>query len=290
MSAKPPGRTTATLLMRCPDQKGLVYRIAEFLFRSGGNIVHDDQHTDVDAGLFFSRVEWDLAGFAIPRERIAASFAPLASRLGMEWELRFSDERPRIALFVSKLDHCLVDLLHRWSIGELHGEIVAVVSNHEALRTHADARGLPFHVFPITADTKRAQEDRELALLADLGVDLVVLARYMQVVSETFVAGYPNRIINIHHSFLPAFMGANPYARAHERGVKLIGATSHYVTPDLDQGPIIEQDVVRVSHRDAVADLVRKGRDLERVVLARGVRLHLERRVLAYGNKTVVFD
>ncbi len=283
-------RTTATLLIRCPDQKGLVYRIAEFLYRAGGNIVHDDQHNDAEAGLFFSRVEWDLDGFTIPRERIAAEFERVASPLGMEWELRFSDERPRIVIFVSKLEHCLVDLLHRWSIGELHGEVVAVISNHPDLRPLVEPRGLPFHVFPITAETKRAQEDREIELLAGLGADLVVLARYMQVITADFIARYPNRIINIHHSFLPAFVGANPYARAHERGVKLIGATSHYVTPDLDQGPIIEQDVVRASHRDSVADLVRKGRDLERVVLARGVRLHLERRVLAYGNKTVVFD
>jgi formyltetrahydrofolate deformylase len=290
MSSKPPPRTTATLLMQCPDRKGLVYRIAEFLYRNEGNILHDDQHTDLEAGLFFSRVEWDLAGFKLSREEIGDAFAPIAREHGMEWELRFSDERPRIALFVSKLDHCLVDLLHRWSIGELHGEIVAVVSNHPDLRAQAESRGLPFHVFPITAETKREQEDRELQLLAELRVDLVVLARYMQVVTERFVERHPNRVINIHHSFLPAFVGANPYARAHERGVKLIGATSHYVTPALDQGPIIEQDVVRVSHRDSVADLVRKGRDLERIVLARGVRLHLERRVLAYGNKTVVFD
>jgi formyltetrahydrofolate deformylase len=283
-------RTTATLLMRCPDQKGLVYRIAEFLYRAGGSILHDDQHNDFQAGLFFSRVEWDLEGFTIPRNRIGDEFGRLASTLGMEWELRFSDERPRIALFVSKLEHCLVDLVHRWSIGELHGEIVAVVSNHPDLRPVVEQRGLPFHVFPITPETKRAQEDDELRLLDGLGVDLVVLARYMQVVTGDFIARYPNRMINIHHSFLPAFVGANPYARAHERGVKLIGATSHYVTPELDQGPIIEQDVVRISHRDSVADLVRKGRDLERVVLARGVRLHLERRVLAYGNKTVVFD
>jgi formyltetrahydrofolate deformylase len=283
-------RTTATLLIRCPDRKGLVYRIAEFLYRAGGNILHDDQHNDAEAGLFFSRVEWDLDGFTIPRERIAEEFGRLAAPLGMEWELRFSDERPRIAIFVSKLDHCLVDLLHRWSIGELHGEIVAVFSNHPDLRSVAELRGLPFHVFPIAAETKRAQEKREMELLAELGVDLVVLARYMQVVTEDFIGRYPNRMINIHHSFLPAFVGANPYARAHERGVKLIGATSHYVTAELDQGPIIEQDVVRASHRDSVADLVRKGRDLERIVLARGVRLHLERRVLAYGNKTVVFD
>ena len=283
-------RTTATLLLRCPDQKGLVYRIAEFLYRAGGNILHDDQHNDAEAGLFFSRVEWDLEGFTIPRERIAEEFGKLAAPLGMEWELRFSDERPRIAIFVSKLDHCLVDLLHRWSIGELRGEVVAVFSNHPDLRSVVEQRGLPFHVFPITAETKRAQEDKEMELLAALGVDLVVLARYMQVVTETFIARYPNRMINIHHSFLPAFVGANPYARAYERGVKLIGATSHYVTAELDQGPIIEQDVARVSHRDSVADLVRKGRDLEQIVLARGVRLHLERRVLAYGNKTVVFD
>ncbi len=208
----------------------------------------------------------------------------------MEWELRFSDEHNRIAIFVSRLDHCLVDLLHRHAIGELHTDLVAVVSNHELLRPLAEQHGIPYYVFPITADSKRAQEEKELRLLDSLKVDLVVLARYMQILTESFVSSYPNRIINIHHSFLPAFAGARPYAQAYARGVKLIGATSHYVTPTVDEGPIIEQDLVRISHRDTVQDLERKGRDLERAVLARAVRLHLERRVLPYGRKTIVFD
>lgn len=283
-------RRTVTLLMRCRDQKGLVLKISEFVFAHGGNVLHADQHIDFESRLFFSRVEWDLETFDLAPPDIAPAFAPIARSFGMEWQLRFSDERPRIAVFVSKLDHCLVDLLHRSAIGELHGDFVAVVSNHADLRGVAEQRGVPYHVFPITPETKEAQERKELELLASLRVDLVILARYMQIVTERFIEAYPNRIINIHHSFLPAFTGANPYARAHARGVKLIGATSHYVTPVLDEGPIIEQDVARVSHRDTVADLVRKGRDLERVVLARAVRLDLERRVLAYGNKTVVFD
>lgn len=285
-----PMRRSATLLMTCPDRKGLVYKISDFIFRHNGNILHADHHIDFETGQFFSRVEWDLEGFALAREEIAAEFEPLAGSLGMKWELRFSDERARMAIFVSRLDHCLVDLLHRHAIGELQADLAAIISNHELLRPLAEQRGVPYHVFPITAETKKAQEARELQLLKSLEVDLIVLARYMQILTQEFVSHYPNRIINIHHSFLPAFSGARPYAQAHARGVKLIGATSHYVTPVVDEGPIIEQDVVRISHRDTVEDLIRKGRDLERVVLARAVRLHLERRVLPYGNKTVVFD
>jgi formyltetrahydrofolate deformylase len=220
----------------------------------------------------------------------AAAFKPLAEACEMQWQLRFSDEHPAVAIFVSRLDHCLVDLLHRWAIGELRGGVVAVISNHAEHQATAVRYAIPFHHFPITPQNKRAQETRQLELLRSLGVDLVILARYMQVRSDEFIACYPNRIINIHHSFLPAFVGSSPYARAYERGVKLIGATSHYVTPILDAGPIIEQDVCRVSHRDTLADLIRKGRDLERIVLARAVRLDLERRVLAYANKTVVCD
>jgi formyltetrahydrofolate deformylase len=283
-------RQTATLLMTCQDQKGLVYKISDFVFHHNGNILHADQHIDFKAGRFFSRVEWDLTDCGFSQEQIKQDFQTLADSLGMDWKLRFSDERPRVALFVSKLDHCLADLLHRHHLGELAADFVAVISNHEAMRTLAERYGIPYHVFAITRETKHAQEARELELLASLKIDLIVLARYMQILSERFVGHYPNQIINIHHSFLPAFVGANPYAQANERGVKLIGATSHYVTPDLDEGPIIEQDVVRISHRDTVEDLVRKGRDIERVVLARAVRLQLERRVLPYGNKTVVFD
>lgn len=281
---------TATLLMKCPDRKGLVRSIADFIASNGGNIVHADHHVDFEARQFFSRVEWDIDDFAIPAGEIAAAFKPLAEACEMQWQLRFSDESPAVAIFVSRLDHCLVDLLHRWAIGELRGGVVAVISNHAEHRATAERYGIPFHHFPITPQNKRAQETHQLELLQSLGVDLVILARYMQVMSDEFIACYPNRIINIHHSFLPAFVGSSPYARAYERGVKLIGATSHYVTPILDAGPIIEQDVCRVSHRDSLADLIRKGRDLERIVLARAVRLDLERRVLAYANKTVVFD
>jgi len=290
MAGDPIGRRTATLLMTCRDQKGLVHRISDFIFRRGGNILHADQHIDFETGLFLSRVEWDLAGFALPRAEIARAFKPLADSFEMDWQLRFSDEPLRTAIFVSKLPHCLNDLLFRRSIGELPGEFVVIISNHPDLKAEADRFEIPYRVFPISPANKREQEKRELELLADLRVDLIILARYMQILSPEFVAAYKNRIINIHHSFLPAFSGARPYAQALARGVKLIGATSHYVTPVVDDGPIIEQDVVRVSHRDTVEDLIRKGRDLERVVLARAVRLHLERRVLPYGNKTVVFD
>lgn len=224
------------------------------------------------------------------KEDIAPAFKPLANSLGMSWQLRFSDDPVRVAIFVSKFDHCLTDLLHRHAIGELRGEVVAIVSNHADLQSVGDRFKIEFHVFPITQETKREQEARELSLLTSLGVDLIVLARYMQILTPEFVARYPNRIINIHHSFLPAFKGARPYIQAYARGVKLIGATSHYVTAIVDDGPIIEQDIVRVSHRDTLEDLVRKGRDLERLVLARAVRLHLEGRVLPCGNKTVVFD
>lgn len=281
---------TATLLMKCADRKGLVRDLAGFISSHGGNILHADHHVDFETRQFFSRVEWALEGFGLPADEIDAAFKPIAEADAMEWQLRFSDEQPAVAIFVSKMGHCLVDLLHRWEIGEMPGHVVAVLSNHPDQKIAADRHGIPYHHFPITPENKRAQEAKQTKLLDSLGVDLVILARYMQVITEDFIARYPNRIINIHHSFLPAFVGASPYARAYERGVKLIGATSHYVTPVLDAGPIIEQDVVRISHRDTLADLVRKGRDLERMVLARGVRLHLERRVLSYANKTVVFD
>ncbi len=284
MSAK------ATMFVSGPDQRGLVARIAAFIFEHNGNIVHSDHHIDTESRLFLTRVEWELEGFRIPKQEIGPRFAPLAASLQMNWELHFSEERERIAIFVSKYDHCLYDLLLRNASGELRGEVALVVSNHPDLRALAGQFGVPYHVFPITRETKREQEAKELALLEEQGVNLIVLARYLQVFTPEFVARYPNRMINIHDSFLPAFVGAGPYQQAHARGVKLIGATSHYVTDQLDDGPIIEQDVVRVSHRDTVEDLKRKGRDLERVVLARAVRLHLEHRVLAYGRKTAVFD
>jgi formyltetrahydrofolate deformylase len=282
--------STGVLLISCPDQRGLVARVSQFLYQNNGNILHSDHHTDSESGLFLMRVEWDMDGFQIPREKVAEVFAPQAKQLKLTWELHFSDPQPRMAIFVSKQSHCLYDLLWRHSAGELPAELVLVVSNHPDLASAVERHGVPFVVFPITPETKQEQERRELALLAEHRVDLVVLARYMQVLSPEFVDCYPHRIINIHHSFLPAFVGARPYHQAHERGVKLIGATSHYATKDLDQGPIIEQDVARVSQRDTVDDLVRKGRDLERVVLARAVRFHLERRVLPCGRKTVIFD
>ncbi|HUI39099.1 MAG TPA: formyltetrahydrofolate deformylase [Candidatus Nitrosotalea sp.] len=281
---------TATMFVSGPDQRGLVARIANFIYENNGNIVHSDHHIDVETGLFLTRVEWELEAFRIPQKEIGEKFAPIADGMKMNWELRFSEERERVAIFVSKYDHCLYDLLLRHASGELRCEVAQVVSNHPDLRPIAEQFQVPYHVFPITAATKKAQEAKELALLQQLGIGLIVLARYLQVFTPEFVAQYPNRMINIHDSFLPAFVGAGPYKQAHERGVKLIGATSHYVTDRLDDGPIIEQDVVRVSHRDTLEDLKRKGRDLERVVLARAVRLHLEHRVLAYGRRTFVFE
>jgi formyltetrahydrofolate deformylase len=280
----------AVLLLSCPDQKGLVASVADFVYRNDGNIIHADEHSDLEQGVFLQRVEWDLATFRLPRAEIAAAFRPIAERFGMTWQLRFSDHVPRVALFVSKLDHCLQDLLWRHRAGELKATLALIVSNHEDLRPTATAFGIPYHVFPIAPETKAGQEQKIETLLAEQAIELVVLARYMQVLSSAFVGRRRHGIINIHHSFLPAFAGARPYHQAYERGVKVIGATAHYVTEDLDQGPIIEQDVARVSHRDTVEDLVRKGRDLERVVLARAVSLHLRHRILVYGNKTVVFE
>jgi formyltetrahydrofolate deformylase len=290
MADLPSHQQSATLLMSCPDRRGLVHGISEFIFEHGGNILFADQHLDNRTGMFLSRVEWDLSHFTVPRESIHAAFRPIADALDMSWELRFSDLPLRVAIFVSRYDHCLIDLLHRHSQGELQCEIVAVISNHPDLEPLAAQYGVPYHVFPITAENKQSQEARELALLEELRVDLIVLARYMQVLTADFVAHYENCMINIHHSFLPAFSGARPYEQSFERGVKLIGATAHYVTPKLDEGPIIEQDAIRVTHRDNLDDFIRKGRDLERIVLARAVRLHLDGRVLHCGNKTIVFE
>jgi formyltetrahydrofolate deformylase len=286
----PPGNVTAVLLISCPDQKGLVAAVSDFVYRHDGNIRSADQHTDEEQDVFLQRVEWDLAGFQIERTAIAEAFRPVAERFSMSWELRFSDRVPRIALFASRQSHCLQDLLWRWRAGELRAEIPLVISNHPDLRDLSGSFGVNYYVHEVRPETKRAQEEVILRRLRDEGVELVVLARYMQVLSPEFVAAYPNRIINIHHSFLPAFAGAQPYRQAYERGVKVIGATAHYVTSALDEGPIIDQEVVRVSHRDSLEDLVRKGRDMEKVVLARAVDLHLNHRVLVYGNKTVVFD
>lgn len=285
-----PKKPTAILLLHSPDQRGLVARISEFVFQNGGNIVHADHHIDTECGLFLMRVEWELDGFQIPRDEIARAFKPIATKLALSWQLHFSDYRQRMAIMVSKYDHCLYDLLLREVSGELLASTALVIGNHPEMESVAARFQIPFFLFSINAQNKAEQEKKEMELLADHKIDLIVLARYMQVLSRDFSSMYPNRIINIHHSFLPAFIGARPYHQAYERGVKLIGATSHYVTEQLDAGPIIEQDVARISHRDSVDDLIRKGRDLERLVLSRAVRLHLESRVLPYGKKTAVFE
>lgn len=279
---------TATLLVFCPDRRGLVAKIANFIYSNGGNIIHADQHTDASAGLFLTRIEWELKDFNLPRDVIAPAFSAIAKPLEANWTLHFSDIVPRIAIWVTKQDHCLLDLLWRWKAKEISAEIPLIISNHPDLKPIADQFAIAFKHVPITKEMKAEREAEQLELLKAYKIDLIVLAKYMQILSKNFVEKFPNAI-NIHHSFLPAFAGANPYERAHERGVKIIGATAHYVTADLDEGPIIEQDVVRVSHRDTVADLIRKGKDLERLVLARAVRLHLQHRILVYGNRTVVF-
>jgi len=280
----------AVLLISCPDRKGLVALISDFVYRNNGNILHADEHSDAEAGLFLMRVEWDLRGFDLPKEQVARAFEPLARQLDLRWELRFSDQVPKTAVLASKQDHCLYDLLLRHRAGELRAELAAVISNHLTCQPIAEYFGVPYLFFPVTKENKLEQEGRILEELERRNVELIVLARYMQVLTDGFVGQYPNRIINIHHSFLPAFVGPKPYHQAYHRGVKLIGATAHYVTSQLDDGPIIAQDVIRISHRDSVEDLVRKGKDLEKLVLARAVRAHLENRVLVYGNKTVVFD
>ncbi len=280
--------STATLLISCPDQQGLVAKFANFIYANGGNIIHADQHTDFEAGLFLARIEWQLEDFNLSRDMIAPAFAAIAKPLQAVWEIHFSDTVPRLALFVTKQEHCLLDLLWRWQAKEIQADIPLIISNHQKLEAIAQQFNIDFYHLSVNKENKNSQEARQLELLKQYGIDLVVLAKYMQILTPDFMNYFPN-IINIHHSFLPAFPGANPYHRAHERGVKIIGATAHYVTADLDEGPIIEQDVVRVSHRDTVPDLIRKGKDLERVVLARAVRLHLQHRVLIYGNRTVVF-
>jgi formyltetrahydrofolate deformylase len=299
-------KDSAVLLIDCPDQKGLVARVSSLLYEWGANILHADQHQDHDLGLFFMRVEWALdgAGEVPPGSKdglagsshvfdykgLTSEFSLLATELGMRWKMWESAHRPRVALFCSQYLHCMADLLHRWREGELRCEIPLIVSNHRNVERLAEFYGIPFEFVPVSGGRRDEAEAKQLEVLESKGIDLVVLARYMQILSPGFVARYPEAIINVHHSFLPAFTGAKPYHAAHARGVKLIGATSHYVTDVLDDGPIIEQDVARISHRDQVEDLVARGRDLERIVLARAVRWHLDRRILCYGNKTVVFD
>ncbi len=282
---------SAILLIHCPDQKGIVISITEFIFKNGGNILYLDQHVDTGRQAFFMRIEWDLGDFVIVDEKIGEYFETLvASRFSMNWRLHFSDEVLRMALYVSKLPHCFYDILARYEAGEWQVEIPLIISNHADMQPAAERLGADFVHLPISRENREQQERRQLELLQEYRIDFIVLARYMQVLSDEFISHYPNRIINIHHSFLPAFPGARPYHSAHERGVKIIGATSHYATSELDAGPIIEQDVVRVSHEDSVEDMIRKGRDLEKVVLARAVWQHLHHTVLVYENRTVVFE
>lgn len=280
---------TATILISCPDRSGLVAKIANFIYANGGNIIHADQYTDFATSLFLMRLEWQLEGFNLPREAISTAFSAIAKPLEATWQLHFSDIMPRMAIWVTKQDHCLLDLLWRNQAKELPGTIPLIISNHNQLEAIAKQFGIDFYHLPVTKDNKAEPEAKQLELLQQYQIDLVVLAKYMQILSPKLVEQFPN-IINIHHSFLPAFPGAKPYHRAHTRGVKIIGATAHYVTEDLDEGPIIEQEVSRVNHQDTIPDLIRKGKDLERLVLSRAVRLHLQHRVLVYDNKTVVFS
>lgn len=282
---------TAKLLLHCPDKPGILAEVTDFITVNKGNIIYLDQYVDHVENIFFMRIEWELKSFLIPQEKIEDYFATLyAQKYEMYFRLYFSEAKPRMAIFVSKMSHCLFDLLARYTAGEWNVEIPLIISNHPDLQHVAERFGIPFHLFPITKETKAEQEKKEMELLAEHKVNFIVLARYMQVISEQMIDAYPNRIINIHHSFLPAFVGAKPYHAAFERGVKIIGATSHYVTTELDAGPIIEQDVVRITHKDTVEDLVNKGKDLEKIVLSRAVQKHIERKVLAYKNKTVIFS
>jgi formyltetrahydrofolate deformylase len=283
-------RDSAILLIQCPDQKGLDATIADFIYRNGGNILHFEQHQAGEEHFYLARIEWELKDFQLDLAAFPEKFRPIAEKFSMKWRALLSSHRPRLAIFVSKLDHCLVDLLYRQRNGELACDIALIVSNHPDARRDAEFYGIPYHVIPVTKENKPEAERQELELLRNNGIDLIVLARYMQVLSSDFISRYPQQIINIHHSFLPAFIGAKPHLQAFDRGVKLIGATAHYVTDVLDDGPIIEQGVARISHRDALDELVEKGRDLERVVLSRAVRWHIENRILLYGNKTVIFE
>jgi formyltetrahydrofolate deformylase len=282
-------KNSATLLIQCPDRKGLDAAIAEFIYVHGGNILHFEQHQADAERFYLARVEWDLDGFHLDLKDCQAKFAPIAEKFSMTWRVAPSSYRPHVAIFVSKHDHCLVDLLYRHRSGELACEIAVIVSNHPDAQRHADFYGVPFCVVPVAKDNKGAAERQELEIMREKQIDLIVLARYMQVLSPEFIAHFPQRIINIHHSFLPAFIGGKPHLQAYERGVKLIGATAHYVTEILDDGPIIEQGIERISHRDTLEDLVAKGRDIEKVVLSRAVRWHIENRILLYKNKTVIF-
>lgn len=282
--------TVAILLLSCADRPGLVSRISHFIYERGGNILDLDEHVDPVEKTFFIRVSWSTENFSIPPSELVEAFMPLAKEFNAIWKIRFTGRKTRIAIFVSRYDHCLQEILWRNSIGEFAIDIALIISNHPDLAPLAEHHGIPYHCFPVSSASKHEIEMQERELLEKHSIDTIVLARYMQILSSQFVDRYPGQIINIHHSFLPAFVGSSPYRQAYERGVKIIGATSHYVTEELDQGPIIEQDIVRVSHKDTLDDLVRKGRDLERLVLAQALRLHSEHRILVNGKKTVVFD
>jgi formyltetrahydrofolate deformylase len=282
---------TAILRIHCPDQRGIVARVTDFIHRNNGNIVALDQHTDRDEGRFFMRVEWELHDFELDRDQIQPAFEfAIATPCKMTWKLHFSDYKPRMCLFVSKMSHCLYDILARYQSGEMNVEIPLVISNHTDLEEVVNKFGIQFVHIPINAGNKQEQEQKELEILREHQIDFIVLARYMQILSQSFVDNYPERVINIHHSFLPAFVGAKPYHAAHARGVKIIGATSHYVTTDLDAGPIIDQDVARITHHDNVNKLIQKGRDIEKIVLSRAVMAHVDRKTLVYKNKTVIFQ
>ena len=283
--------TTAKLLLHCPDKPGILAEVTDFITVNKGNIIYLDQYVDHVENIFFMRIEWELKDFLVPQEKIEDYFRTLyGQKYEMDFRLYFSDVKPRMAIFVSKLSHCLFDMLARYTAGEWNVEIPLIISNHPDLQHVAERFGIPFYLFPITKETKEEQERKEMELLAKHKITFIVLERYMQVISEQMINAYPNKIINIHHSFLPAFVGAKPYHAAFQRGVKIIGATSHYVTTELDAGPIIEQDVVRITHKDSIEDLVNKGKDLEKIVLSRAVQKHIERKVLAYKNKTVIFS
>ncbi|OGG26225.1 formyltetrahydrofolate deformylase [Candidatus Gottesmanbacteria bacterium RIFCSPLOWO2_01_FULL_39_12b] len=283
-------KNTATLLISCPDRKGIVATVANFLYRNGGNILHADQHLDRNLGLFFTRIEWDMTDFKLTKKDIVKKFTPTARDFKMEWRLEYSNYLPKVAILVSKEEHCLSDLLSRYKNREISCLIPFVFSNHSNVKDLVEFYGIKFPHMPINGSNRKSVEEFILKLLDKDSIDLVVLAKYMQILSPDFIHRYKNRIINIHHSFLPSFIGAKPYHQAYQRGVKIIGATSHYVTEELDNGPIIEQDIIRISHRDTVERLISKGKDLEKIVLSRAVRWHLENRILIYGNKTVVFD
>ena len=281
----------AILLLHCPDKPGLISELTNFITVNNGNIIYLDQYVDHTEEQFFMRMEWEMDKFLIPQEKISEYFNTLyAAKHQMQFTIFFREQKPRMALFVSKMSHCFYDIMARYIAGEWDVEIPLIISNHEDLRPAAERFGIPYHVFPITKDNKAELEPKEMELLKQNNIDFIVLARYMQIISEDMINAYPQRIINIHHSFLPAFIGAKPYHQAYTRGVKLIGATSHYVTTELDAGPIIEQDVVRISHKDTIQDLINKGKDLEKIVLSHAVQKHIEHKILAFKNKTVIFN